>query len=311
MTTFRPGEFVKYRVATTIPIHLGQHERDLSLNEIVEYDGQTLKIGEETMQVANLRGAVKSGWLVPADDTTSVHRPQRTSRKVRPAVQNAGNKGNRNELPVVAEEDEREILSLEERRARNRPQEAQLVSETEGLAMLEVQEEDQKEIYRVEQPEPDYDVSKTRRARPIKVTRGADAPDPRNKVGVEVQDLLPDASVLNAAGSEDVLDVDIPEDVKALRDARRAQAGDASVAELTQPAPKAKKTTGKKTTKVASKTTKPKKIKWDKTKGSWEERYGRAMAKHGQDAAALSSIAGQETPKVKKLLRQHIATLEG
>lgn len=87
MAQFRRGEFKEYRA--TNKIHLGQHKVDIMEDDIVEYDGITLRMGPDEFNTTLLRGAVKRGWLVPAEDTESVYVPQSAGVTIGPV--NTGN----------------------------------------------------------------------------------------------------------------------------------------------------------------------------------------------------------------------------
>ena len=77
------SEFKTYRAVTKI--HLGQIERDLYEGDIVEFNGTTLKIGDEAFQLGSLRAAVSKNWLVDASDSTSKYVPQSANIGVRKA----------------------------------------------------------------------------------------------------------------------------------------------------------------------------------------------------------------------------------
>ena len=48
----------------TTKIHLGQIGEDVLEDDIIEFDGQTLKMGGHEHQLSALKGAVKAGWFV-------------------------------------------------------------------------------------------------------------------------------------------------------------------------------------------------------------------------------------------------------
>lgn len=68
---FRRGEFREYRA--TNKVHIGQHKVDIMEDDIIEYDGITLRMGPDEFNTTLLRGAIEKGWLVPAEDTESVY----------------------------------------------------------------------------------------------------------------------------------------------------------------------------------------------------------------------------------------------
>jgi hypothetical protein len=82
---FKKGDPVRLRATTQI--HLGKIERYINEDDVVEFDGQTLDLGGgETHNIPQLRGAVISGWLVEAGDTTTKYVPQPADIKLRPAL---------------------------------------------------------------------------------------------------------------------------------------------------------------------------------------------------------------------------------
>jgi hypothetical protein len=87
VTQFKRGEFLEYRATTKI--HIGQHKVDIMEDDIIEYDGITLRMGPDEFNTTLLRGAVKRGWLVPGEDTDSVYVPQSAGVTIGPV--NTGN----------------------------------------------------------------------------------------------------------------------------------------------------------------------------------------------------------------------------
>ena len=102
-TPFTPGQFTLMRATTTF--HLGSIERDVTKDEIVEWDGTTLKLGDTTHRIPTVAAAVRAGWLVPASDTTSTYRPQAAQMTVRPATQQARDRGDRIDVRMVHDEE--------------------------------------------------------------------------------------------------------------------------------------------------------------------------------------------------------------
>lgn len=64
---FFKGTFIKVQASTTI--HLGKLERNLYQGDIVEFDGVTLKIGNEQVVMPELKSGVKRGWLKIVEET--------------------------------------------------------------------------------------------------------------------------------------------------------------------------------------------------------------------------------------------------
>ena len=59
--TFEKGNFVKLVATTTI--HLGKIEKNLSKEDVVEFDGFEVKVFGQTVQMPELKAGLKRGWL--------------------------------------------------------------------------------------------------------------------------------------------------------------------------------------------------------------------------------------------------------
>lgn len=73
MVDFVRGTFVAYRAVTKF--HIGSITTDVLKDDEVEFDGQVLRLGGTDHNVPQIRSVIKTGWLVPVSDTTSVYRP--------------------------------------------------------------------------------------------------------------------------------------------------------------------------------------------------------------------------------------------
>lgn len=80
---FQSGVFVRYKALSKI--HLGSIQQDLFEETVVEFDGQTLRMGGKEYEVPALRGAVTMKWLVPVNDNVSRYISQPSGVRVRPA----------------------------------------------------------------------------------------------------------------------------------------------------------------------------------------------------------------------------------
>lgn len=80
---FERGQFYEFRAVTRI--HLGSVGLDILEDDILEFDGQTLRYSGHDVSLPSLRGAVKAGWLVPSADEQSVYTPLPAKIKVSPA----------------------------------------------------------------------------------------------------------------------------------------------------------------------------------------------------------------------------------
>lgn len=81
MSDFVRGTFVAYRAVTKF--HVGSITTDVLKDDEVEFDGQVLRLGGTDHNVPQIRSVIKTGWLVPVADTTSVYRPATTNRTVK------------------------------------------------------------------------------------------------------------------------------------------------------------------------------------------------------------------------------------
>ena len=80
---WKRGEFHTFRATTKI--HLGKVEKDIFEDDIIDFDGQTLKYAGEEFSLSTLRAAVKAGWFVPVTDNVSKYVPQPANIKIKPA----------------------------------------------------------------------------------------------------------------------------------------------------------------------------------------------------------------------------------
>lgn len=106
MVEFTTGQFQALRATTQF--HLGSIGEDISKDQVVLYDGSTLQLGDKKHNLPTIRGAVKAGWLVPVEDTTSVYRPQSAQVPVHSAL---NTKGSKIQLQTVHDE-ERDLGNL-------------------------------------------------------------------------------------------------------------------------------------------------------------------------------------------------------
>jgi len=101
---FKKGEFRSYRA--TITFHLGTTQENVQKDEIVEFDGTTLRKEDGgEVKVSSVKGAVLNGWLVPEGDTESVYVPQSANVEVHPA-QTQGNDRRKERISVTTVADD-------------------------------------------------------------------------------------------------------------------------------------------------------------------------------------------------------------
>ena len=113
---FEKGTFLQYRVVGSAGLHLGAHELTLPENAEVEYDGTTLKYGDDSYMVPAVRGAVNAGWLVPIADSISNYVPKPAGVRVK-AAQSHGKE--REDVEVgTATEEERVVGDIDAQQAK-------------------------------------------------------------------------------------------------------------------------------------------------------------------------------------------------
>jgi len=62
---FNKGVFIRVKANTTI--HLGKLERNLYQGDVVEFDGVTLRVGNQDVVMPELKSGIKRGWLTIVD----------------------------------------------------------------------------------------------------------------------------------------------------------------------------------------------------------------------------------------------------
>jgi len=83
--SFQKGNFVKLVATTTI--HLGKIEKNLSKDDVVEFDGFEVKVFGQTVQMPELKAGVKRGWLKIFDGSSALPQEQPVEEKPKMAVQ--------------------------------------------------------------------------------------------------------------------------------------------------------------------------------------------------------------------------------
>lgn len=191
---FTKGNFVSLRATTKI--HLGQIGEDVLEDDIVEFDGQTLKLGGHEHQLSALKGAIKAGWFVIASDTKSKYTPKPAGVRIKTALTQEED-SERTEMTVQTINDEERVVG--EIKSATKPsnapvedQEAVSVGTIKTQAKQKVNLADtqavQKELARLEKPLPKADIKKV--AKPVATGDVQEAIG-----GEELTELLPDAAV--------------------------------------------------------------------------------------------------------------------
>lgn len=191
---FQRGQFQSYR--TVVKIHLGAIPDDLCEDEVVQYDGQTLKRGGGEFNIPSLRGAIKKGWLLPVGATGGAYRPEPAGVQVHSPTATGNNRGEARTMEQAAD-DERDLGNRKDvREGRiNRPdgtvvgrilpsKEAAAVGHSDGGARpkpIEVGRDDREIVQRASS------VDGVAPVRIVKATGDVDEP----MAGDELEDVLP------------------------------------------------------------------------------------------------------------------------
>ena len=104
---FTKGNFVSLRATTKI--HLGQIGEDVLEDDIIEFDGQTLKLGGHEHQLSALKGAIKAGWFVIASDTKSKYTPKPAGVRIKTSLTQEED-SDRTEMVVQTINDEERVV---------------------------------------------------------------------------------------------------------------------------------------------------------------------------------------------------------
>lgn len=164
---FTKGDFIQLRAVTKI--HLGAIGKDIYEDDIIEFDGQTLKYGGEEHQLSNLRGAIKAGWFVVSSDTTSKYIPQSAGIKIKTSLTQDKEDTDRKPMSVQTVSNEERVVSKfvpSDKRAKEdiEPQEATTVGTIKTQAKTRTNLADSnavnKELKRIEKPVPRAEIKK-------------------------------------------------------------------------------------------------------------------------------------------------------
>ena len=181
---FSRGTFHLFRATTKI--HLGSLEKDILQDDIIEFDGQVVKIGLEEFSLPALRSGIKLGWLVPETDTASTYVPQSSGVKVRPA-QSDSEEGSVEfkTQPIVVSDDQRVVSTLDSASLGQR--EGKLTSQ-DGQAVGKIKTSAKQRTVITDTSQVDREINRLSSTPPPKV-------DMLPISGDEVQDVVIDAAV--------------------------------------------------------------------------------------------------------------------
>ena len=121
---FVPGTFQSFRAKTRI--HLGKLQTNVNEGDIVQFDGQVLRVAGVDHSYPEFRAGVMAGWMVPIEDNISNYRPkaagvtmrgaQDASRKVSTVVSEDDTYAGPARRPKVVREEDREPEGKEVKR---------------------------------------------------------------------------------------------------------------------------------------------------------------------------------------------------
>ena len=305
--TFTRGDFRPFRALTKI--HLGSVDRYIDDGEIVEFDGQTVIIGDERHSVATLRSAIRMQWLVPETDTTSQYRPQAANISIRPAkAADQASRGQPMKVETVQDE-ERNLGNLEQVRNASR---ARVIREGDGT---EASSEGQV-IARTRTPANQKTVITDASAADREIHRLDNKPPPRPVT-------MKTSGDVDQAIAGDDLD-DILPDAATTRRPQAGTAGEGNLPHLTKE--ERERVQAKETSKVSPKASEedPKffdvfRVRLDALKAvipdfDWsvtrpaKDRVRDAISRYAEKPQHLNAVLVLETEQVKKAIRAHINT---
>jgi hypothetical protein len=101
-------------------IHVGGLERDILKDEVVHFDGTSMKVGDKSVEAPTLTAAIKVGWLVPLDQAgTTEYKPAPASVQMHKA---ASTTPDRKPIEkVVVHDEERDVGHLSRIRGEKAP----------------------------------------------------------------------------------------------------------------------------------------------------------------------------------------------
>lgn len=115
MQQFQKGAFQPYRALTKI--HFGKAGVDVFKDDVIEFDGFTVRISGQDYVDPAVRGAISAGWFVPEADNVSQYIAKRADIKLRPSL-NAGAKADQDLAVSEMADEEREVSTLDAAKAK-------------------------------------------------------------------------------------------------------------------------------------------------------------------------------------------------
>lgn len=186
---FKKGTFKNYR--STTKIHLGKLNIYLEKDQIISFDGQTLKLGDGTQHsLPQLQGAIKSDWIVPEKDKKTKYVAKPSGIKIRDAKK-SGDETKKTTMKMEVAHDEERVVgvvkSAVDKGATNQ-------GANDGVAVARIESPTKRTTTLVDSSQVNTEIQKMDNKAAPKVIKVA-------KTGDELTDLVEDAAI---AGQVDV-----------------------------------------------------------------------------------------------------------
>lgn len=110
--------FRTYRAA--YKIHVGGLERDILKDELVHFDGTSMKVGDKSVEAPTLVAAIKVGWLVPLDQQGGAYKPAPANVQMHAAAPTGPER--KPIAKAVVHDEERDVGHLSHVRGANAPE---------------------------------------------------------------------------------------------------------------------------------------------------------------------------------------------
>lgn len=101
-------------------IHVGGLERDILKDDVVHFDGTSMKVGEKSVEAPTLVAAIKVGWLVPLDQQGGEYKPAPANVQMHKAAPTGPER--KPIAKAVVHDEERDVGHLSRVRGANAPE---------------------------------------------------------------------------------------------------------------------------------------------------------------------------------------------
>lgn len=182
-TPFKKGTFKNYR--STTKIHLGKLNIYLEKNQIISFDGQTLKMGDGTQHnLPQLQGAIKSDWIVPEKDKKTTYKAKPSGIKIRDAKK-AGDESKKTTMTMTVAHDEERVVGTVKSAATDT---GNAQGATDGVAVARIESPTKRTTTLMDSSQVNTEIQKMDNKAAPKVIKVATAGD-------DITDLVDDAAV--------------------------------------------------------------------------------------------------------------------